>query len=145
MTRIVIVGNGMVSHRLCDKLIEHRAAQRTADHAVFERSEMGGGDRAGSAGGAGGKAPRGIERSEIGGGDPAGSAGETEGNAPRGIDDARHQLIAGRIAGLTQLAEIGAHLLETMLQGEAVDSLPIKELGELAAIARPPTDPDKPT
>jgi DNA-binding transcriptional regulator GbsR (MarR family) len=60
-------------------------------------------------------------------------------------DDARHQLIASRVAGLTQLAEIGAHLLETMLQGEAVDSLPIKQLGELAAIARPPTDPDKPT
>src|SRR3954469_5256275 len=31
-------------------------------------------------------------------------------------DDARHQLIASRVAGLTQLAEIGAHLLETMLQ-----------------------------
>lgn len=61
-------------------------------------------------------------------------------------DDARHQLIASRVAGLTQLAEVGAHLLETMLQGEAVDSLPIKQLGELAAIARPPTDPpDKPT
>jgi DNA-binding transcriptional regulator GbsR (MarR family) len=62
-----------------------------------------------------------------------------------GGDDARHQLIASRVAGLTQLAEVGAHLLQTMLQGEAVDSLPIKQLGELAAIARPPTDPDKPT
>jgi DNA-binding transcriptional regulator GbsR (MarR family) len=59
-------------------------------------------------------------------------------------EDPRHQLIASRVAGLTQLAEIGAHLLETMLQGEAIDSLPIKQLGELAAIARPPTDPDKP-
>ena len=59
--------------------------------------------------------------------------------------DARHQLIASRVAGLTQLAEVGAHLLETMLQGEAVDSLPIKQLGELAATVRPPTDPDKPT
>jgi DNA-binding transcriptional regulator GbsR (MarR family) len=85
------------------------------------------------------------ERSEMEGGDLAGSAGGAEGNAPRGIDDARHQLIASRIAGLTQLAEVGAHLLQTMLQGEAVDSLPIKQLGELAAIVRPPTDPDKPT
>ncbi|HEX3479374.1 MAG TPA: MarR family transcriptional regulator [Kofleriaceae bacterium] len=84
------------------------------------------------------------EQSEPGGGDPAGSAGGAGGNAPRGIDDTRHQLIAGRVAGLTQLAQVGAHLLETMLQGEAVDSLPIKQLGELAAIARPPTDPDKP-
>jgi hypothetical protein len=58
--------------------------------------------------------------------------------------DARHQLIASRVAGLTQLAQIGAHLLETMLQGEAIDSLPIKQLGELAALARPATDPDKP-
>jgi nitrite reductase (NADH) large subunit len=61
MTRIVVVGNGMVSHRLCDKLVEHRAAQRTADGAALERSEMGGGDPAGSAGGTGGKAPRGID------------------------------------------------------------------------------------
>jgi len=93
------------------------------------------------------EAGRELERSEMGGGDPAGSAGGAEGKAPRGIDagnDARHQLIASRVAGLTQLAEVGAHLLETMLQGEAVDSLPIKEVGELAAIARPPTDPDKP-
>src|SRR5213078_2035512 len=29
--------------------------------------------------------------------------------------DERHQLIASRVAGLTQLAEVGAHLLETML------------------------------
>jgi nitrite reductase (NADH) large subunit len=34
MTRIVIAGNGMVSHRLCDKLVEYRAAQRRADGAV---------------------------------------------------------------------------------------------------------------
>ncbi|HEX3482138.1 MAG TPA: hypothetical protein VHT91_44290 [Kofleriaceae bacterium] len=38
-----------------------------------------------SAGGAGGKAPRGIERSELGGGGHAGSAGGAAGNAPRGI------------------------------------------------------------
>ena len=47
-------------------------------------------------------------------------------------DDDRHRLIASRVAGLTQLAEVGAHLLETMLEGEAVDSLPIKTVGELA-------------
>ena len=51
-------------------------------------------------------------------------------------DDERHQLIAGRIAGLTQLALVGANLLETMLEGEAVDSLPIKTVGELANAAR---------
>jgi hypothetical protein len=51
-------------------------------------------------------------------------------------DDERHQLIAGRIAGLTQLAAVGAHLLETMLEGEAIDSLPIKTVGELARAAR---------
>jgi DNA-binding transcriptional regulator GbsR (MarR family) len=55
--------------------------------------------------------------------------------------DERHQLIASRVAGLTQLAEVGAHLLETMLEGEAVDSLPIKTVGELArAVRRTPDD-----
>jgi HTH-type transcriptional regulator, glycine betaine synthesis regulator len=67
-------------------------------------------------------------------------------------DDDRHTLIASRVAGLTQLAEVGTHLLETMLEGEAIDSLPIKTVGELAHAARrappgdkpddPPTDPD---
>jgi DNA-binding transcriptional regulator GbsR (MarR family) len=46
--------------------------------------------------------------------------------------DARSQLIAKRIAGLAQLSEVGAHLLETMLDGEAVDALPLKTIGELA-------------
>jgi DNA-binding transcriptional regulator GbsR (MarR family) len=50
---------------------------------------------------------------------------------------ARRALIAERIAGLTQLAQTGAHLLETMLEGEAIDSLPIKNLGELAKAVRP--------
>ncbi|HEX3478836.1 MAG TPA: protein kinase [Kofleriaceae bacterium] len=39
---------------------------------VLERSETGGGDPDGFAGGAGGRAPRGIERSEAGAGDPDG-------------------------------------------------------------------------
>ncbi len=49
---------------------------------------------------------------------------------------ARDVLIAERVAGLTELARVGAHLLEAMLQGEAVDSLPIKTVGELAKAAR---------
>jgi DNA-binding transcriptional regulator GbsR (MarR family) len=51
-------------------------------------------------------------------------------------DDARHRLIADRVAGLTQLAAVGEHLLTTMLEGEAIDSLPIKTVGELANAAR---------
>ena len=50
--------------------------------------------------------------------------------------DARRALIAQRIAGLTQLAQVGSHLLESMLEGEAVDSLPIKTVGELAKTVR---------
>lgn len=46
--------------------------------------------------------------------------------------DARRKLIAERVAGLVQLSQVGAHLLETMLEGEAIDSLPIKTVGELA-------------
>ncbi len=51
-------------------------------------------------------------------------------------DDARNKMIAGRVAELVQLAQVGSHLLESMLQGEAVDSLPIKAIGELAKTAR---------
>ena len=57
-------------------------------------------------------------------------------------DDERHQLIASRVAGLTQLAEVGASLLETMLEGEAIDSLPIKTVGELARGRDRGHDPD---
>ena len=46
--------------------------------------------------------------------------------------DKRTELIAARVADLIQLTQVGAHLLEAMLQGEAVDSLPIKTIGELA-------------
>jgi DNA-binding transcriptional regulator GbsR (MarR family) len=49
---------------------------------------------------------------------------------------ARGKLIAERIAGLAQLAQVGATLLEAILQGESVDALPIKTVGELAKIAR---------
>ena len=50
--------------------------------------------------------------------------------------DARRALIAQRIADLVQLSQVGAHLLESMLEGEAVDSLPIKTVGELAKTVR---------
>jgi DNA-binding transcriptional regulator GbsR (MarR family) len=50
--------------------------------------------------------------------------------------DARSKLIAERIAGLAQLAQVGAALLEAVLQGESVDALPIKKVGDLAKIVR---------
>lgn len=46
--------------------------------------------------------------------------------------DARRKLIAERVAGLTQLAQVGQHLLESVLQGDAVETLPLKTVGELA-------------
>ena len=46
--------------------------------------------------------------------------------------DARRKLIAERITSLTQLAQVGAHLLEAVLEGESVDALPLKTIGELA-------------
>jgi HTH-type transcriptional regulator, glycine betaine synthesis regulator len=46
--------------------------------------------------------------------------------------DARRKLIAERIDGLTQLAQVGQHLLESVLQGDSVETLPLKTLGELA-------------
>ena len=45
-------------------------------------------------------------------------------------------LVASRIAGLTQLAQVGAHVLEALLSGETIDSLPIKTMGELAKAVR---------
>ena len=48
---------------------------------------------------------------------------------------ARVQGIATRVNGLTQLTQVGAHLIEAILQGESVDSLPIKAMGELAQAA----------
>lgn len=45
--------------------------------------------------------------------------------------DARRTLIAERIASLTNLAQVGSNLLESMLEGESIDSLPLKTMGEL--------------
>ena len=42
--------------------------------------------------------------------------------------------IAARVNGLTQLARVGAHLIESILSGESVDALPIKTVGELAKV-----------
>ncbi|MBA3819632.1 MAG: ArsR family transcriptional regulator [Deltaproteobacteria bacterium] len=56
-----------------------------------------------------------------------------------GGSDARSAVIRARVSGLVQLAQVGAHLLESMLQGEAVDSLPIKTMGELARAVRDDT------
>ena len=46
-------------------------------------------------------------------------------------NDTRRKLIAERIASLTNLAQVGSNLLEQMLEGEAIDSLPLKTMGEL--------------
>jgi HTH-type transcriptional regulator, glycine betaine synthesis regulator len=51
-------------------------------------------------------------------------------------DGERHALITSRIERLRQLAEVGAHLLQAMLEGDAVDALPIKTVGELAKTIR---------
>jgi DNA-binding transcriptional regulator GbsR (MarR family) len=52
--------------------------------------------------------------------------------------DARRKLIAERVAGLVQLTEVGASLLESVLEGNAIDSLPIKRVGDLAKAAKKP-------
>lgn len=57
---------------------------------------------------------------------------ESSGKDLGGVKDARRKLIAERIASLTQLAQVGAHLLESVLEGESVDALPLKTIGELA-------------
>ncbi len=52
--------------------------------------------------------------------------------ADAGASDERVKLIAERVAGLSQLTTVGATLIESILQGETVDALPIKTVGELA-------------
>jgi DNA-binding transcriptional regulator GbsR (MarR family) len=52
-----------------------------------------------------------------------------------GEDAARLALALERIGGLMALSKVGGHLLESMLSGESVDVLPIKTIGELAAVA----------
>ena len=60
---------------------------------------------------------------------------DAQGNLEPGRD-ARKKLIAERIAGLVQLTEVGHHLLESVLEGQAIDSLPLKTVGELAKAAK---------
>ncbi|HRC55270.1 MAG TPA: hypothetical protein PKU97_05060 [Kofleriaceae bacterium] len=80
--------------------------------------------------GPGGPAAPGSRRSSRGA-DRAESSGEDERTR------ARTRLIAERVAGLTELARVGAHLLESMLQGEAIDHMPIKKLSELTKLGKP--------
>jgi DNA-binding transcriptional regulator GbsR (MarR family) len=63
---------------------------------------------------------------------------EVAGNELAAGDDDRRKLIAERIAGLTQLAQVGQHLLESVLQGDTVETLPLKTVGELAKTVKKP-------
>ena len=54
--------------------------------------------------------------------------------------DGRRELIAERVEGLVQLAQVGQHLLESVLQGDAVETLPLKTVGELAKSVRDSSD-----
>ncbi len=65
--------------------------------------------------------------------------------ATEGFESAREDLgkdatpfIADRVAGLAQLAQVGSALLTSILEGESVDSLPLKTLGELAKLTKDP-------
>jgi len=57
--------------------------------------------------------------------------------APESPDPAREHLDT-RITALTELARVGAHLLRAILDGAAVDALPLKTVGELAQAAASP-------
>jgi len=72
------------------------------------------------------------------------SARDAFGDAQKKLEparDSRRKLIAERIANLSQLAQVGAHLLESILEGESIDALPIKQVGELAKAARSKDEP----
>jgi DNA-binding transcriptional regulator GbsR (MarR family) len=57
--------------------------------------------------------------------------------APR-TGDARAELVESRVAGLAELTRVTAQLLEAALQGESVDALPIKQVGDLAKAVKKP-------
>jgi HTH-type transcriptional regulator, glycine betaine synthesis regulator len=61
----------------------------------------------------------------------AGSAPDAD---PQGA--ARAKLIEARVGGLAELTRVTAGLLQAALQGESVDALPIKQVGDLARAAR---------
>ncbi|HUQ02162.1 MAG TPA: hypothetical protein VM261_06670 [Kofleriaceae bacterium] len=63
----------------------------------------------------------------------------TSGRGKNAEDAARVAGIAAKVAGLSQLSTVGAALIENILSGESVDSLPIKTMGELAKVVKPPT------
>jgi len=63
----------------------------------------------------------------------------TSGRGQHPEDAARVAGIAAKVAGLSQLSTVGAALIENILSGESVDSLPIKTMGELAKVVKPPT------
>jgi DNA-binding transcriptional regulator GbsR (MarR family) len=50
--------------------------------------------------------------------------------------DKADAFVRERVAGLAQLAQIGHGLLNAILEGESVDSLPLKTLGELAQLQK---------
>jgi DNA-binding transcriptional regulator GbsR (MarR family) len=58
--------------------------------------------------------------------------------APHDAGDARAELVESRVAGLAELTRVTAQLLEAALQGESVDALPIKQVGDLAKAVKKP-------
>ena len=62
----------------------------------------------------------------------ASEAFEAAGKELGGKQDTRRKLIAERIASLTQVSQVGAQLLASVLEGESVDALPLKTIGDLA-------------
>jgi HTH-type transcriptional regulator, glycine betaine synthesis regulator len=60
--------------------------------------------------------------------------------APHADDEAASARVhlEARVAALTQLAQVGAHLLRAILDGAAIDALPLKTVGELAQAAGAP-------
>ena len=101
------------------------ATTRAETHAIDERSEAtGSGNPTGSAGRAGGSAPRGIDERS---GNPTGSAGRAGGSAPRGID------ISGVTPHPLALALVGPR---AFVVGTTEDGNQIAALVELAATGK---------
>jgi selenocysteine-specific elongation factor len=88
-------------------LVHHGTAQVLASLVLVERSETGGGDPAGSAGGAGGGAPRGIDRTELALGDTALAQLRIAATTPLGALPGDHFIVRGFVATATHGTTIG--------------------------------------
>jgi tetratricopeptide (TPR) repeat protein len=114
--------------RHVDALRYAKAACELVAGGAIERSETGGGDPDGAAGGAAGRAPRGIEHGETGGGDPRG----IDGRLAAELADTLDRIVGQEVPLVRASAELS-------LERQACDELEAGKVDSLIAAASSPS------